>query len=80
MFGKNHQQSCLVSPNEIEKAGCFLKIIKIFLDISSGLFNKISRLFIVSSILSSLFFENSAKVWYMFLLGQFSSSKTSKIL
>ena len=71
IFGKNHQQICLVSLNEI------LRIIKFFLDIPFGFINTICRLFyyILLHVLR-FFFENRVRVWYMFLLGHFSSSKT----
>ena len=51
----------------------FLKIIKIFCDIFFGFIDKISRFFTMFAIPSSFIFDSRARVWYMSLLGQFSS-------
>ena len=60
-----------------EKAGCsFPRLLNFFLNIPFALINKITGCFTISAILSSLFFENRVRVWYMILLGQLSWSKT----
>ena len=61
-----------------DKAGCsFSRLLIFFLAYLLLLLIKLTGCFtIISAILSSLFFKNRVRVWYMILLGQLSWSKT----
>ena len=68
---------CVFSKLNCEKAGCsFPRLLIFFLTYLLLLLIKLTGCFTISAILSSLFFENKVRVWYMILLGQLSWSKT----